>query len=157
MKTGEKGITLIKHYESFSPVIYLCPAGKPTIGYGHVVLPREHFDEPITEEFACEILAKDLAEAESDVEHLITVDLSNNQFDALVSFTFNLGGPALAGSTLRRDLNHYDYDDAADEFLKWVYARVDGVLTKLNGLIARRKSEKELFLTADEVEDGSNT
>lgn len=146
MKIGQKGIDLIKYYEGFSPITYLCPAGYPTIGYGHVVREGEVFDEPITEEFACELLANDLESYAKAVERLIKVPLSRGQFDALVSFCYNLGWGALQCSTLRSNLNRAEYMDAADQFPKWVYARVGGVLLKLAGLIKRRNSERSLFL-----------
>lgn len=140
MVTSEKGIALIKHFEGFSPKAYLCPAGLPTIGYGHQILPKEKFGT-LTEAGATFLLKKDLVIAEDAIEKFITVPLTQGQFDALVSFVFNLGAGVLQRSTLRRFLNKRDYAGAAQEFLRWVWA--DGV--KLEGLKRRREAEKALF------------
>jgi lysozyme len=139
---NEAGLTLVKHFESFSAIPYVCPAGHRTIGYGHVIGPNENFDT-ITPEMGEHLLQMDLNIAESDVVRLIEVDLSDNQFSALVSFVFNIGGAALQRSTLRKRLNQRDYTGAAEEFPKWCYA--GGV--KLAGLLRRRIAEQKLFLS----------
>ncbi|HCR85343.1 MAG TPA: muraminidase, partial [Alphaproteobacteria bacterium] len=117
----QKGVELIKHFESFSSVIYICPAGYRTIGYGHVVKESEidRFKKPISEYEALKILEADILSSCRSVLRLINVPLTDGQFDALVSFTFNLGGGALQRSTLRRKINRYEHEEAADEFLKW--------------------------------------
>lgn len=98
----EAGLNLIKRFEGFSPTIYICPAGYPTIGYGHVVLAHEQdqFAAGIMQADATELLRKDVRIAERAVLRLISVPLTAGQFDALVSFTFNLGAGALQRSTL---------------------------------------------------------
>jgi len=145
MKTSAKGIALIKKAEGFAPIPYFCPAGKKTIGYGHVILPGEEFPSHITEEEATDLLIKDLAERfEPAVEKLVTVDLTHGQFDALVSFVFNLGPGNLKMSTLLKKLNAGDCDGAANEFMKWT--RAAGKV--LPGLVKRRADEKELFMEA---------
>jgi len=151
MKIQKPGLDLIKYYEGFSPVVYLCPAGYPTIGYGHVVREGEVFDEPISEEDGVELLASDMGMYESAVERLIAVPLTPGMFDALVSFCYNLGSGSLQISTLRSKLNHGDYDGAAEQFPRWVYARVNGALIKLPGLVKRRNAEMGLFLSDSEV------
>jgi len=95
---------LIKNYESFSPVVYLCPAKKPTIGYGHVVLPGETFTR-ITEEQADQLLRKDVGIAENCINNYVKVTLSQNQFDALASLIFNIGINAFINSTMLKELN----------------------------------------------------
>ena len=143
MKTSDKGIALIKHAEGFAPTPYFCPAGKRTIGYGHVILPGEEFPSHITEAEATALLIKDLAERfEPAVEKLVTVDLKQGQFDALISFAFNLGPGNLKSSTLLKKLNAGDYGGAANEFMKWT--RAAGKV--LPGLVKRRAEEKELFM-----------
>lgn len=89
----DAGLDLIKRFEGFSPTIYICPAYYPTIGYGHVVLAheREQFAVGITQAEATDILRKDVGIAERTVVRLISAPLTDGQFDALVSFTFNLG------------------------------------------------------------------
>jgi len=143
MRTGQEGIALIKKWEGFVPHKYICAAGYPTIGYGHVILPHETFPDRISMAEAEALLAKDLLQFERSVTRLITVPLTQGQFDALVSFTFNLGGGALQRSTLRQKLNRREYENASREFIKWVWAGG----RKLNGLVKRREAEKDLFLS----------
>ncbi len=128
------GIELIQHFEGFSAEPYLCPAGYLTIGYGHVIRPGESWPDGITEEEAAALLAEDVIEAEQAVLRLIAVPLTDGQFDALVSFTFNLGAGALQRSTLRRKINRQSYNAAAQEFPRWVWAGG----RKLRGLMRRR-------------------
>lgn len=137
----EDGLRLIRRFEGFSAVPYLCPAGYLTVGYGHVVKNPDAFRQPITEDEAAEILAVDVETAERAVLRLISVLLTDGQFDALVSFTFNLGAGALQRSTLRRKVNREEHEDAAAEFLRWVWAGG----RKLNGLIRRRQAEAALY------------
>ena len=139
---SQQGLELIKRYEGFSPKRYICPAGKPTIGYGHVMAENEDIPEEISHEEANKLLLRDVAVAENTVNRLIDADLTQSQFDALVSFTFNLGAAALARSTLRKRLNEGDFKAAASEFPRWVYA--GGKV--LDGLVKRRFAEAELFL-----------
>jgi lysozyme len=148
MKTGSAGIALIKAFEGYSPTIYLCPAGKPTIGYGHVVCAEDHFTSSITEAEASELLIKDLVSRETAVSEMIKIPINQNQFDALISFAYNLGISALRGSTLLRYLNSRKFDMAAGEFLKWNKATVKGQMVTLAGLAKRRKAEKDLFIKA---------
>lgn len=146
MKTSAAGIDLIKQFEGFRARVYLCPAGMPTIGYGHVVSTMDRITPPVTEAQADEILIADLARREDSVSRLVKVPLSQGQFDALVSFTYNLGEAAFSGSTMLRKINSGAFAAAADELLKWDKARVGGVLKALPGLTARRKAERAMFL-----------
>jgi len=135
----QAGVDLIKRFEGFSPTVYICPAGYPTIGYGHVVKPqeREQFAGGITTEQAETLLRQDVQTAERAVLRLITVPLTDGQFDALVSFTFNLGAGALQRSTLRRKVNRGDHANVPEEFRKWVWTGG----RKLEGLVKRRDAE----------------
>ena len=137
------GSELIKRFESFSSTIYICPAGYPTIGYGHVVRAqeKERFAGGITEPEAATLLQTDMRAAERAVLRLISVPLTEGQFDALASFTFNLGAGALQRSTLRRKINRDEHADVPAEFLKWVWAGG----RKLNGLIRRRQAEAAIY------------
>lgn len=137
----EDGLRLIRRFEGFAAVPYLCPAGYLTVGYGHVVKNPEAFRQPITEVEATEILTIDVETAERAVLRLISVSLTDGQFDALVSFTFNLGAGALQRSTLRRKANREEHEDVPVEFLRWVWAGG----RKLNGLIRRRQAEAALY------------
>lgn len=141
MKTNQEGIDLIKNFEGFSADEYICPAGKPTIGYGHYIKSGESISSPITEMNAEELLISDLSVAEKAVSKLITAYLNENQFSALVSFTFNLGAGALEESTLRKKLNDGHAEEVPGELLKWVFAGGQ----KQPGLERRREAEAELF------------
>lgn len=142
----EQGLNLIKRFESFAPEIYLDAAGLPTIGYGHLLRPgeAEMFAGGISEDAAEELLIKDVGVAERAVLRLINVPLDDGQFDALVSFTFNLGSGALQRSTLRRKVNRQEDGEVAAEFMKWVWAGG----RKLRGLVRRRKAEVEIYLNS---------
>lgn len=134
------GLDLIKRFEGYSATPYLCPANKWTIGYGHVILPGEEFGylSPADAEVW---LRRDVAKAESAVRRLITVSLHQLQFDALVSFTYNLGGGALQRSTLRRKVNRGEHEDVPAELLKWTRAGAK----RLGGLVKRRQAEAALY------------
>lgn len=138
-KTNKNGIELIRAFESFSAEPYICAAGWPTIGYGHVIPSMKH--DVITEAEAEILLASDLRKAENAVNTYIGAPLTGNQFSALVSFTFNLGAGALQRSTLRKVVNRGDHELIAYELRKWIY----GGGRKLNGLLRRRIAEGELY------------
>lgn len=144
MKIGTAGLDLIKSFEGLRLKAYRDSVGVWTIGWGHTSTARPGMQ--ITEEHAEELLRADLADAERAVTRQITVPLTQNQFDALVSFTFNLGSGALSKSTLRRLLNAEDYKGAADQFPRWNKGRVNGALVVLKGLTRRRVAERKLFL-----------
>ena len=137
------GLNLIKFFETFSAKIYICPAGYPTIGYGHVVkeFEKKKFTAGITIQEGEILLRQDIQIAESAVCRLITVPLTDGQFDALVSFTFNLGSGALQRSTLRRKVNREEHEDVPAEFMKWVWSGN----RKLKGLVKRRNAEAILY------------
>lgn len=139
MTLSDTGLALIRRFEGFSPTVYLCPAGVATIGYGHVVRADEQarFARGISEPMAVTLLRQDAACAEAAVARLIAVPLTQGQFDALVSFTFNLGAAALQRSTLRQRVNREDHAGAREEFAKWVWAGG----RRLTGLVARRAAE----------------
>ena len=137
----QQGIDLIKKFEGFSPAVYICPAGYPTIGYGHLVRENEFFSQ-LSESEAGELLCKDVQIAERAVLRLINVPLVDGQFDALVSFTFNLGSGALQRSTLRRVVNRGEHDKVPEQLIRWVWAGG----RKLKGLVSRRKAEIILYI-----------
>ena len=140
MKTSTVGINLIKEFEGCGLTAYKCPAGVWTIGYGHTKDVKQGMK--ITKEQATNLLTEDLKTYENYVNKYVTVSLNQNQFDALVSFTFNCGGGALKTSALLRKLNKGDYEGAANELLRW--NKANGKV--LAGLTRRRKAERELFL-----------
>lgn len=142
MKTSPKGIALIKEYEGLRLGAYLCSAGVLTIGYGHTGGVKE--GDLITEQKAEQLLQDDLKKFENGVLRLVRVPLTQNQFDALVSFAFNLGVGNLGKSTLLKMLNDRDYKGAAGQFIRWNKAAGK----ELDGLTRRRIAESELFLSA---------
>ena len=138
-------LDLIKSFEGLRLKVYRDPVKLLTVGYGHLILPRDglKFGDAISQEGADELLQQDLAMAINIVESFVRIPLNDNQFGALVSFTFNLGGGNLLRSSLFRHLNLGDYKTAADRFLLWT--RAGGRV--LPGLVRRRKAERELFLS----------
>lgn len=132
---------VIRAEEGLLLVAYKCPAGIWTIGYGHTkgVRPGMRINTRMAERF----LREDVTEAEGYVKRLATVPLTQGQFDALVSFVFNLGPDGLGGSTLLKKLNAGDYAGAAGEFGKWVNGGKP--LRPLPGLVRRRAKERDLF------------
>lgn len=139
MRISSKGLNLIKYYEGFSETVYVCPGGHKTYGFGHKDnTVRDDFK--ITVEQAELLLRSDL----KSIEIMLNgYDLTQNEFDALCSFVYNVGEGAFISSTLRRKIINCDYNGAAKEFDRWVFA--GGKVCK--GLIKRRNAEKNLFLT----------
>lgn len=137
---NEIGAQLVRSFEGFSATPYLCPAGYWTIGYGHVIRAGETFTT-ITQDEAERLLVEDLSKAELAVCRLCPVALTDDQFAALVDFTFNLGSGALQRSRLRAVVNRGDHDEVPEELFRWVYAGGQ----KLLGLIRRRTAEALLY------------
>ena len=138
---SDVGLSLIKKFEGCRVNAYLCPAKVWTIGYGHTKTVKP--GQKITLEFANQLLQQDVAVFEQAVSKLVKVPINQNQFDALVSFSFNVGVGALTQSTLLSLLNRKNYLGAAEQLLRWTKA---GNVT-LKGLVDRRKEEYELFLS----------
>jgi len=148
MKISENGLKLIKKFEGLSLKPYLCSAGIPTIGFGNTFYENMKKvtlqDETITEERA-DSLFNFLVTTNfvNVVNRLVIVDINQNQFDALVSFVYNLGSGNFEKSTLLKKVNQEDFIGASLEFEKW--NRAGGKV--LSGLTKRRLAEKELFLS----------
>lgn len=148
---SEDGIELIKRFEGLHKVqpdgmvsAYRCSAGKWTIGWGSTKGVRSGLK--ITVEEAEERLRDDLKMAETAVKQHVTVPLTQGQYDALVSFVFNLGVGNFRSSTLlTKKLNQGLYNDVPEQIMRWNKARVDGKLTVLNGLTRRRAAEAAIF------------
>ena len=141
MDLSTAGLSLLKASEGFRSNTYLDIAGIPTIGYGHRLLPNEHYPYGLTEPEASALLIKDISEASTAVERLVKVQLTQGQYDALVDFTFNLGAGRLAGSTLLKDLNASMYRAAGAQLLLWDHSGDKEVAA----LQARRKAEYQLW------------
>lgn len=144
MNIDEEGIAFLKEQEGFRPTPYDDSAGHASIGFGHKLIGGEQFTQ-ITEEQADELLRKDLAPVEKALTDLIEVDVSQCEFNALCSFTFNEGIGAFRHSTLLKYLNQADYHLAACELCKWVYITVGGAKIVSPGLVRRRHAETDLF------------
>ncbi len=146
MRISDKGISLIKQFEGLRLTAYQDSVGVWTIGYGWTQPVDGKPIRPgmtIKEETAERLLRTGLVGYESDVSKLVKVKLTQGQFDALVSFAYNLGARALSTSTLLQKLNAGDYAGAADEFPRWNKAGGKALL----GLTSRREAERALFLS----------
>jgi lysozyme len=141
LSVSQTGIDMIKGFEGFRSYPYTCPGGALTIGYGTTMKPGEFTS--VTKEQAEALLRKSIVGFERSIKKLVTVPLSQNQYDALVSFTYNVGAGALKRSTLLKKLNSGDYTGAADELLR--FTKSNGKV--LEGLEKRRQKERTLFLT----------
>jgi len=139
------GLALIRRSEVFHAPPYRCPAGYWTYGFGAIWDVEGNrvtgLTPPIDETQGEELLTRDCGLAERAVFRLIRVVLTDGQFDALVSFTFNLGGGALQRSTLRQKVNREEHDEVPAEFLRWVFAGP----VRLNGLVIRRRAEAAMY------------
>jgi lysozyme len=139
MKLSKVGADLIKKYEGCRLKAYKCPAGVWTIGFGHTGNVKE--GQVITQAQADALFDKDVQKFVDGVNKLVKVEINQNQFDALVSFVYNLGIGALKKSTLLQYVNKKQFDKAANEFDRW--NKAGGKVLK--GLVNRRNSEEALF------------
>ena len=139
MKTSLEGINLIKHFEGCELEAYKCPAGVWTIGYGHIKGVQQ--GDVITEQQADDMLVEELEEYDNYLHNLVNCPLNQNQFDALVSWVYNLGSSNLQASTLLKVLNAGDYAGVPAQMLRW--NKAGGKV--LEGLTRRRQAEADLF------------
>lgn len=141
MKISQEGIDFIKEVEGYSEFPYVCAGGKMTIGYGHVIKDNESFPTGVTKKTAEMLLRKDVEIAEKAVSQLVKTELLQNQFDALVSFVYNVGVQAFKESTLLKCLNANEFRNVPLQLKRWVYAK-----GKVNrGLTNRRLKEIQVF------------
>jgi len=139
MEISQEGIALIKRFEGCELKAYLCSAGVPTIGFGST--RGVSMDMEITQERAEALLLEDISDFEEEVNKCVKVPLTQNQFDALVAWTFNLGGTNLRNSTMLKVLNEGEYEKVPSEMKRWNKAAGK----TLEGLIRRREAESLLF------------
>jgi lysozyme len=139
MKYSQNGLRMTETFEGLRLNAYLDGGGVPTIGYGHTHDVK--LGDTCTQEQAEQWLEEDIASSEYDVNRLVKVDLTQDQFDALVDFVFNLGASQFARSTLLLKLNLHDYKGAAAEFKRWCFDNGKVVA----GLVKRRAAEEQLF------------
>ena len=142
LSLSDQGLALTKSFEGLELSAYADQGGVWTIGYGHTG-PGVHAGLTITDDHADTFLESDVAGAVTAVNRMVTSTINQNQFDALVDFTFNLGCASLSQSTLLRYVNAGEFDLAAAQFLLWDHVR--GVV--IPGLLRRRQAEMELFKT----------
>lgn len=145
LKTSTFGKNIIKEFEGFRAIAYLCPAGVWTVGYGSTRINGKPVGKgtKITTEEADVFLEQDLKSFEDGVSQNVSIELTQNQFDALVCFVYNVGLGNFKKSTLLKKLNAGKLEAAAEEFLKWDKSKGKS----LPGLTRRRKAERALFLS----------
>jgi len=154
MQMSENGLELLKQWEGFELKVYKDSAGLLTIGVGHLLTKSElssgkivingvtvKYANGLTEQQALDLLSQDVQPAENTVNTNVKVPLTQNQFDALVSFTFNVGGGAFKGSTLLKVLNQKQYTEVPAQLLRWT--RAGGKVVQ--GLLNRRQNEIKLW------------
>jgi len=146
MQTSSRGLSLIKRFEGFRPLAYKCPAGVWTIGYGHT--HRVRAGQACTDEQADLWLVSDVMLSEAAVDEGRVFSLNQNEFDALVSFVFNVGAGAWRQSTMRSLLQAgKPRAEVAKQFLRWNKVKgKDGKMRPLEGLTRRRIAEQALFM-----------
>ena len=139
MKISQEGLSLIKKFEGCELEAYKCAAGVWTIGYGSTKGVEE--GNTITQEEADKLLLDEMEEYEGYINDMVNVDLKQNEFDALVSWVYNLGSSNLSSSTLLQKLNTKEWDDVPNQIKRW--NKAGGKV--LQGLIRRREAEALLF------------
>ena len=139
MKLGERGTEILKYFEGCKLTAYQDSVGVWTIGYGHT--KGVYNGMTITQEEAEQMLLSELEEYEGYIENMVTVPLTQNQFDALVVWVYNLGPTNFKNSTLLKELNAGNYNAAGQEITRW--NKAGGKV--LAGLVKRREAEAELF------------
>ena len=154
MKASQKCVDLVKSFEGLFLNAYICPAGVKTIGYGSIMWPdgtKIQMGQKVTPEAAEKLLMWELDKKGVVINAWLDnskTTLTQNQFDAILSFAYNLGLGNLNSSTLLKKLKINPNDQSIrDEFMKWTKARVDGKLTELKGLVRRRKAEADLYFS----------
>ena len=148
-KVSRAGVELIKSFEGLRTAAARLPDGRWTLGYGHTFSARE--GARVTQEDADALLRFDLLPVVDSINNLVLVPLNQNQFDALVSFCFNIGADNFAQSTVLKRINEGRYAEAALAMDSWRSAEFNGQTYVLAPLIRRRAAEKDLFLTPEEV------
>jgi lysozyme len=152
MKLSDKGAEFIGRFEGFSAKLYNDPVGHCTIGYGHLVhqgncngSEPDEFKKGITKKRAAKLLREDAKSASAAIESQVNVPLEQHQFDALVSFVYNVGVGNFGSSTLLKKLNQKQYDAVPAQLDRWVFASGQ----RLAGLERRRKAEGSLFVSGN--------
>jgi lysozyme len=153
LKLSKSGRDFIEKHEGKRNSVYKDAVGLPTIGIGHLIQKNENIPQTLTDEQVYALFDKDIARFVEAINNLTRVQLNQSQFDALVSFAFNVGINAYLNSTLLRVLNLGDYLEAANQLLRWDKGG-DG--KPIYGLTLRRQAERDLFLTEPKEESTMN-
>jgi lysozyme len=154
MQMSSHGLALLKQWEGFESKVYRDSAGLPTIGVGHLLTKSElssgkisingvsvRYVNGLTDQQVLDLLSQDVQPAQKTVNTNVKVALNPNQFDTLVSFTFNVGVAAFTGSTLLKLLNQAQYAEVPNQLLRWT--RAGGQVVQ--GLVNRRQNEIKLW------------
>lgn len=149
MKISQNGLDFIERWEGKRYEKYKDAAGLNSIGIGHLIKPGEVFDHMLTDDECYELLRQDLVPVESRVNKWVKVPVSQNQYDAMCSLVLNIGTAAFHTSSVLRFLNQGWIEDAADSFLLFNKATVNGHKITIAGLTNRRRAERKLFLQGD--------
>ena len=162
MKTSQKGLDFIKSEEGLVNHVYKDQAGFPTVGIGHKLTPLQlasgnlvingesvRYAGGLTDQQCYDLLAQDVIPAENEVNQAVEVTLNQNQFDALVDFTFNCGVGAFASSSALEAINAGQFDQVPADLAKWnKIHKPDGTLAVCDNLVRRRAKEAALFMEA---------
>jgi lysozyme len=149
MAVSPAGVKLIERFEGYRDKTYTCAGGKPTIGFGHVLKENENFANGLSRKDAEKLLEKDIEVHVFKLTRMVTVPLTQWQFDALASFIYNLGEKNLGDSTLLKYLNDKKYEQVAPQFLRWCFAKKQ----YLPGLFKRRLAEMFVFQDGTTIPD----
>lgn len=139
---SDDGVQFISTFEGYSPFIYKDAVGKDTIGHGHLIREGERFKVPLLPPDAHTLLKTDAQASGKTVNRLVAISWHQNQFDAVNSWTFNLGGGSLAKSTMLKRINAKRHKDVPSEMIKWNKAGNK----VLPGLINRREAEAQFYM-----------
>lgn len=142
---SEEGIVFIREFEGYYPYVYKDSAGLDTIGIGHLIKPGEKFDTPLMAEAAKKLFLEDAHQAIKAVNKRVNVKLEQNQADALISLTYNIGGENFGMSTLLKFVNSEKHQEAPEWFLPWNKVTLNGKKVPVKGLTRRRVAEAKLY------------
>lgn len=156
-QASSDGLVEVKVFEGYSPFPYKDIAGWPTIGHGHLILKGEKFPQPLLPEDAEKLLLKDMTKSQAAVNRYVLIDLWQSQFDALNSWTFNLGSGTLQKSTMLKRVNAERHGEVPSEMKRYNKARdpKTNQLVVSRGLDIRREAEGRLYMKDELASQGS--